>query len=178
MTQNAGVAAGSRWTDWVSLGILASSVPRDVIDDTVEAAGRQAKRSDGKLPPHVRFYFAMAMALFAEDDYEKVAARLAGLGTDVLDRRAFAQGGSLPGHYERPRGRRIDPALSRAGQGTAVSAGRSRHWLTANAALRAREVIQFPGHCAQVADPAAALTVRGGQDFRCRAVDFLAGRSS
>jgi len=78
MTQNAGVAAGSRWTDWVSLGVLASSVPRDVIDDTVEAAGRQAKRSDGKLPPHVRFYFAMAMALFAEDDYEKVAARLAG----------------------------------------------------------------------------------------------------
>jgi hypothetical protein len=72
------VAAGSRWTDLVSLGILASSVPRDVIDDAVAAAGRQAKRSDGKLPPHVMVYFAMAMALFAEDDYEEVAARLAG----------------------------------------------------------------------------------------------------
>ena len=78
MTQNAGVAAGSRWTDLVSLGVLASSVPRDVIDDAVAAAGRQAKRSDGKLPPHVMVYFAMAMALFAEDDYEEVAARLAG----------------------------------------------------------------------------------------------------
>jgi hypothetical protein len=78
VTQNAGVAAGSRWTDLVSLGVLASSVPRDVIDDAVVAAGRQARRSDGKLPPHVMVYFAMAMALFAEDDYEEVAARLAG----------------------------------------------------------------------------------------------------
>lgn len=78
MAQNAEVAAGSRWTDQVSLGVLASSVPRDVTDDAVAAAGRSAKRSDGKLPPHVMVYFAMAMALFAEDDYEEVAARLAG----------------------------------------------------------------------------------------------------
>jgi Insertion element 4 transposase N-terminal/Transposase DDE domain len=78
VTQNAEVAASSRWTDQVSLGVLASSVPRDVIDDAVAAAGRSAKRSDGKLPPHVMVYFAMAMALFAEDDYEEVAARLAG----------------------------------------------------------------------------------------------------
>ena len=78
MTQNAGVAAERRWSDQVSLGVLASSVPRDVIDDAVAAAGRGAKRSDGKLPPHVMVYFGMAMALFADDDYEEVAARLAG----------------------------------------------------------------------------------------------------
>src|SRR5215467_7873130 len=78
MTQNAGVAGRGRWTDRVSLGVLASSVPRDVIDDVVAAAGRQAKRSDGKLPAHVMVYFAMAMALFSDDDYEEVAARLAG----------------------------------------------------------------------------------------------------
>jgi hypothetical protein len=78
MTQNAGVAAGARWADQISLGVLASSVPRDVIDDVVAACGRQAKRSDGKLPPHVMVYFALAMALFAEGDYEEVAARLAG----------------------------------------------------------------------------------------------------
>jgi hypothetical protein len=78
MTQKAGVAAERRWSDQVSLGVLASSVPRDVIDDAVAAAGRGAKRSDGKLPPHVMVYFGMAMALFAEDDYEEVAARLAG----------------------------------------------------------------------------------------------------
>jgi len=29
---------------------------------------------DGKLPPHVMVYFAMAMALFADEDYEEVAA--------------------------------------------------------------------------------------------------------
>ena len=78
MTQNAGVAAEGRWADQVSLGVLASSVPRDVIDDAVALHGRQAKRSDGKLPPHVMVYFAMAMALFADEDYEEVAARLAG----------------------------------------------------------------------------------------------------
>jgi Insertion element 4 transposase N-terminal len=65
-------------TDQVSLGVLASSVPRDAVDEAVAAAGRQARRSDGKLPPHVMVYFVMAMALFAEDDYEEVAARLAG----------------------------------------------------------------------------------------------------
>src|SRR5260221_7392593 len=76
MTQNARVAAGARWADQISLGVLASSVPRDVIDDVVASHGRQAKRSDGKLPPHVMVYFAMALALFAAEDYEEVAARL------------------------------------------------------------------------------------------------------
>src|SRR5712672_1275172 len=73
-----GVVAEGRLTDWVSLGVLAAFVPRDAVDDAVAAAGKQARRSDGKLPPHVMVYFAMAMALFAEDDYEEVAARLAG----------------------------------------------------------------------------------------------------
>jgi hypothetical protein len=35
------VAAGGRWTDQISLGVLASSVPRDVVDDAVAASGRQ-----------------------------------------------------------------------------------------------------------------------------------------
>src|SRR5262249_1374186 len=38
--------------------------------------GKGARRSDGKLPPRVMVYFAMALALFAEEDYEEVAARL------------------------------------------------------------------------------------------------------
>jgi hypothetical protein len=80
MTHNGVVAAGGRLTDWISLGVLASSVPRDAVDEAVAAAGRGAKRSDGKLPPHVMVYFAMALALFAEEDYEEVAARL----TEVL----------------------------------------------------------------------------------------------
>jgi Insertion element 4 transposase N-terminal len=70
------VVAGGRLTDWVSLGKLASFVPRDAVDDAIAAAGKQAKRSDGKLPPHVMVYFVVALALFADDDYEEVAARL------------------------------------------------------------------------------------------------------
>jgi hypothetical protein len=71
-----GVVAGGRLTDWVSLGVLAAFVPRDAVDDAIAAAGKQARRSDGKLPPHVMVYFVMALALFADDDYEEVAARL------------------------------------------------------------------------------------------------------
>ena len=63
-------------TDWVSLGVLTASVPREAVDEAVVACGRQARRSDGKLPPHVMVYFVMALALFADDDYEEVLTRL------------------------------------------------------------------------------------------------------
>jgi hypothetical protein len=68
--------AGASFTDLISLGVLAASVPRDVIDTAVAVRGRGAKRVGGKLPPHVMVYFAMALALFAEDDYEEVMTRL------------------------------------------------------------------------------------------------------
>src|SRR5258708_22826786 len=71
-----GVVSGGRLTDWVSLGVLAGFVPRDAVDDAVGAAGKQARGSDGKLPPHVVVYLVMALALFADDDYEEAAARL------------------------------------------------------------------------------------------------------
>jgi hypothetical protein len=76
MRRHAGVVAGGRLTDWVSLGVLTSSVPRDVVDEVVAAAGKQARRSGGKLPPHVVVYLVMALALFADEDYEEVATRL------------------------------------------------------------------------------------------------------
>ena len=91
MTQTGGVAGGGALTDWISLGVLASSVPRDVVDGAVAAAGKGARRAGGKLPPHVMVYFVMALALFADDDYEEVAARLAealrgwGAGDQVWD---------------------------------------------------------------------------------------------
>jgi hypothetical protein len=65
-----------RLTDHLSVGLLASSVPRDVVDTAIAVHGRGAKRSGGALPPHVMVYFAMAMALFADDDYEGVLAHL------------------------------------------------------------------------------------------------------
>jgi len=76
MTQTGVV--GGRLTDQVSLGVLASWVPRDAVEDAVAAAGKGARRAGGKLPPHVMVYFVMALALFADEDYEEVAARLAG----------------------------------------------------------------------------------------------------
>ena len=52
MTQTGGVAEG-RLSDWISLGVLASWVPRDAVDDAVQVTGKGAKRKGGKLPPHV-----------------------------------------------------------------------------------------------------------------------------
>src|SRR5256885_5631273 len=75
MTQT-GVVGDGRLTDWVSLGVLARSVPRDAVDDAVAVTGKGARRAGGKLPPHVMVYFVMALALFSGEDYEEVAARL------------------------------------------------------------------------------------------------------
>src|SRR6201996_808503 len=75
MTQT-GAVAGGVLTDWVSLGVLASAVPRDAVDEAVAGAGRGARRAGGELPPHVVVYFVMALALSPDDDYEEVAVRL------------------------------------------------------------------------------------------------------
>lgn len=55
-----------------------SAVPRDAVDDAVAVCGVGAKRSDGKLPPHVVAYLTMALCLFAEDDYTEVATKVTG----------------------------------------------------------------------------------------------------
>lgn len=64
--------------DQVSLGVLVSSVPRDAVNAAVARCGVGAKRSDGKLPPHVVAYLTMALCLFADDDYEEVATKVTG----------------------------------------------------------------------------------------------------
>ena len=74
--------AGGRLTDWISLGVLTSQVPADAVDDAVAVTGKKAQRRGGKLPPRVTAYLVMALALFAEEDYEEVAARLAGTLAD------------------------------------------------------------------------------------------------
>jgi hypothetical protein len=47
MEQTGVVAGGGVLTDWISLGVLASSVPRDVVDDAIEVTGRGARRAGG-----------------------------------------------------------------------------------------------------------------------------------
>jgi len=64
--------------DQVSLGVLVSSVPRDVIDAAVSACDVGAKRSGGKLPPHVVAYLTMGLWVFADDPYEEVATKVTG----------------------------------------------------------------------------------------------------
>ena len=50
MTQTGVVAGGGCLTDWISLGVLASWVPRDAVDEAIEETGKGAKRAGGKLP--------------------------------------------------------------------------------------------------------------------------------
>jgi hypothetical protein len=78
MTQT-DVVAGGWLVDQISLGVLAATVPRDVVDEAVAVCGKSARRGGGKLPPQVMVYFVMALALFAEEDYEEVAERLTGV---------------------------------------------------------------------------------------------------
>ncbi len=44
MAHNGVVAADGRLTDWISLGVLAASVPRDAVDEVIVAAGKGARR--------------------------------------------------------------------------------------------------------------------------------------
>jgi hypothetical protein len=60
------------------VGVLVTTVPRDVIDPVVVGLGKQAKRSDGKLPPHVTAYLTLGLWLFPDDPYEEVATRVTG----------------------------------------------------------------------------------------------------
>jgi hypothetical protein len=64
--------------DQVSLGVLVSTVSRDVIATAVVACGVADRRSGGKLPAHVTAYLTMGLCLFSDDDYEEVATKVTG----------------------------------------------------------------------------------------------------
>ncbi|WP_146051059.1 transposase domain-containing protein [Streptomyces noursei] len=56
--------------------------------------GAASSGAEGKLPPHVRVYFAMAMALYAAADYEEIITEL----SDGLDRLGcWGSGWEIPG---------------------------------------------------------------------------------
>jgi Insertion element 4 transposase N-terminal len=64
--------------DQVTLGVLVSQVPRDVVDDAVTVCGVREKRSDGKLKAHVTAYLTLGLALFPDEDYAEVATKVTG----------------------------------------------------------------------------------------------------
>jgi hypothetical protein len=70
--------AGVVRPDQVSLGVLIDAVPRDAVDEAIAVCGVRERRSDGKLPAHVITYLTLALALFPDDDYEEVAAKVTG----------------------------------------------------------------------------------------------------
>jgi hypothetical protein len=74
VSSNPGAA---RLSDLISVGVLTGFVPRIVIDEAIRAHGEASRRAGGGVPPHVMVYYAMAMALFADDGYEGVFERLA-----------------------------------------------------------------------------------------------------
>ena len=64
--------------DQVSLGVLVSAVPRDLVDEAVAVCGVRERRSDGKLPAHVITYLTLALCLLPDDDYTEVATKVTG----------------------------------------------------------------------------------------------------
>ncbi len=64
--------------DQVSLGVLVSAVPRELVDESVAVCGVRERRRDGKLPAHVITYLTLALSLFPDDDYTEVATRVTG----------------------------------------------------------------------------------------------------
>lgn len=79
--------------DQVTLGVLISQVSREEVDAAVGVCGVREKRSDGKLPAHVTAYLTLGLALFPDDDYTEVAAKVPG----SLDRfGCWSAGWSVP----------------------------------------------------------------------------------
>lgn len=67
----AGLPAGYRVTDLISLGALASRLPRERVDRVLEETGRQSQRQR-QLPAHVVAYYVIALALYMSVSYGEV----------------------------------------------------------------------------------------------------------
>lgn len=63
--------AGSRVTDFISIGVLASRFPRDVVDRVLAETGRRSQR-ERQLPAHVVVYYVIALALYMSVSYGEV----------------------------------------------------------------------------------------------------------
>lgn len=67
-------SVSERLTDRISIGVLARTIPRELVDEVLTETGRREKRSR-RLPAHVVVYFVIAMAIF-RDGYEEVLRKL------------------------------------------------------------------------------------------------------
>src|SRR5689334_24305824 len=62
---------GTRISDYVSLGVLTSTVPATLVDAVLVATGRQSRRYR-QLPARLVVYYVMALALYAQASYGEV----------------------------------------------------------------------------------------------------------
>jgi len=63
--------AGSRITDYISLGVVAKTFPLDKIRAVLAATGKQSVRRRD-LPAHVVLYYVIALALYMQSSYREV----------------------------------------------------------------------------------------------------------
>lgn len=67
----AGLPAGSRITDYISLGVLTKTFPLDKVTAVVAAAGKTNQRQRD-LPAHVVVYYVIALTLYMQVSYREV----------------------------------------------------------------------------------------------------------
>jgi hypothetical protein len=67
----ASLPAGSRITDYISLGVIAKFFPREKVHAVLERTGRASVR-ERDLPAHVVVYYVIALALYMRSSYREV----------------------------------------------------------------------------------------------------------
>jgi hypothetical protein len=67
----ASLPAGSRITDYISLGVVAKYFPREKVDAVLAQTGRASLR-ERDLPAHVVVYYVIALALYMKSSYREV----------------------------------------------------------------------------------------------------------
>jgi len=67
----AGLPAGARITDYISLGVIAEKIPLAKVREVLAASGR-ASRRERDLPAPVMVYYVIALALYMRSSYQEV----------------------------------------------------------------------------------------------------------
>jgi hypothetical protein len=76
----ASLTDGARVTDYISLGVVARTFPREQVQTILRETGRESQRQR-QLPAHVVFYYVIALAIFSQVSYGEVLRCLVeGLG--------------------------------------------------------------------------------------------------
>ena len=73
----ASLPAGSRITDYISLGVVAKTFPLEKIRASLAATGKESVRQRD-LPAHVVVYYVIALALYMQSSYREVLRCLLG----------------------------------------------------------------------------------------------------